>query len=223
MPVYKCQNCGAILEISNDDDIVVCSYCGTAQSFRETRQDPDMISTWHDNLMKRAKMALEDGDYRAASKYAERALDQDAEDAEAYVVKFLARMEIKSLAEAAAIEKDFESDRDFQKACRFARDDLKRELDKILEKRQEIEHRIQEKEDREQQERERRKRRQKRKDIISLIVKIVFFALLLFLIIFIVWKCVAFFTETCLFFKELVTNRYFWGIPAFIALCMFLL
>ena len=58
MPVYKCQNCGAVLEISNDDDVVVCSYCGTAQSFRETRQDPDMISTWHDNLMKRAKMAL---------------------------------------------------------------------------------------------------------------------------------------------------------------------
>jgi tetratricopeptide (TPR) repeat protein len=47
--------------------------------------------------IKRALIALEDGDFTAATNFAEEALDLDPELAEAYLVKWLAELEVKSI------------------------------------------------------------------------------------------------------------------------------
>ena len=82
-------------------------------------------------FLKRAFMFLEDEEWKNADEYAERVLDIDPENAEAYLVKFLADIKIKN--ESRIVEELDELDclkesANYQKALRFGDDKLRERL-----------------------------------------------------------------------------------------------
>ncbi len=84
MELFKCEMCGAPLEVSDSQSIVECEYCGTKQTVhKHSDSDP---------LLKRAYMYLEDGEWKLANKYCEKVLDQNPENAEAYLIKLMAKL-----------------------------------------------------------------------------------------------------------------------------------
>ena len=79
-------------------------------------------------LFKRASMALADGEFGSADAFYERILNQDPENAEAYVGKLLSELHIKKTSDLADSEVSFESSNNYKKAIQFANAELKNEL-----------------------------------------------------------------------------------------------
>ena len=79
-------------------------------------------------LLKRAFMFLEDGDWRSANEYAEKVLDIDPENAEAYLVKLMADFKAKKREDLKNVIVSFENTNICQKVFRFADEKLKAEL-----------------------------------------------------------------------------------------------
>ncbi len=78
-----------------------------------------------DSLLKRAFLFLEDGEWAKADEYAEKVLDIDPENGEAYLAKAMATLQVRArtaLADCAGFEKDANT----AKALRFASDALRR-------------------------------------------------------------------------------------------------
>ena len=82
-------------------------------------------------LLTRAKLFLENEDFKNAREYCERILDQDPENGEAYFLRLLAE---KKLPNADGLEKvkQLQKNKTFQLALRFADPELKMLLEKIL-------------------------------------------------------------------------------------------
>ena len=84
-----------------------------------------------DPLLKRAFMFLEDKEWDSAKEYAEKVLDIDPENPKAYLVKFLAKYDLKNcsyIVDAFATPLFENESADFKKAMRFADDALREEL-----------------------------------------------------------------------------------------------
>lgn len=79
-------------------------------------------------LLKRAFMFLEDGNFEEADEYCEKVLDQDPENAQAYLGKLLAELEIKTKERLANYSTPFSDSNNYQKAVRFGDTALKNEL-----------------------------------------------------------------------------------------------
>lgn len=73
-----------------------------------------------ENLMRRVKLFLEDGDYRNAEEYIEKVLDINAEYAPAYIAKLMAELKLKDEKDLAHHTVSLSKYSDFQKALRFA-------------------------------------------------------------------------------------------------------
>ena len=52
-----------------------------------------------ENMVKRAYIALEDGDFQSANDFAEKALDKDAENAQAYIIQLLVELSLRKEAD----------------------------------------------------------------------------------------------------------------------------
>ena len=72
------------------------------------------------SLMKRARLFMEDGDFKSASEYIDRVLDLDPEYAEAYAAKVCAAFGIRTEAGLGETSFLYEDNPDWQKALRFA-------------------------------------------------------------------------------------------------------
>ena len=85
---------------------------------------PDAIVTAtaanKENLIKRAYMFLEDGEYETADTYFDKILDIDIEDSRAYIGKLLASCKLKSEDEIPNLPQTVTDDKNFIKALRFA-------------------------------------------------------------------------------------------------------
>lgn len=79
-------------------------------------------------LLKRAFMFLEDGDWFSAEAYSEACLDKDPELAEAYLVKLMAELKVKERGALKDQAEPFEDKNNYQKALRFADEQLRTEL-----------------------------------------------------------------------------------------------
>ena len=79
-------------------------------------------------LVKRARLFVEDGDYERADEFCERALDQDPENADAYVVKLMIEFNLKLEEELADLPDSFDSNSNYIKAIRFGNDSLRKRL-----------------------------------------------------------------------------------------------
>lgn len=79
-------------------------------------------------LLKRAFMFLEDKDFKNANIYCEKVLDQDPENAMAYLGKLMAEMYVSKREQLKDSEESFDDSNNYQKILRFGDDSLKKEL-----------------------------------------------------------------------------------------------
>ena len=79
-------------------------------------------------LLKRAFMFLEDGDWAKADDFCEQVLNQDPENAQAYLGKLMADLRVKKQQELKNCRQPFDNNNNYQKTIRFAGDALKKEL-----------------------------------------------------------------------------------------------
>lgn len=70
-------------------------------------------------LLKRAFMFLEDGDFERADDFCEQVLNQDPENAEAYLGKLMAELGVRRQQELADCAEPFDDNKNYQKAVRF--------------------------------------------------------------------------------------------------------
>lgn len=75
-------------------------------------------------LLKRAFMFLEDGDWDSANEYCEKVLDIDPENAEAYLGKLMAELKVRKQEDLANCKEPFNGNSNYQKALRFADNEL---------------------------------------------------------------------------------------------------
>jgi tetratricopeptide (TPR) repeat protein len=126
-----------------------------------------------ENLVKRAYMFLEDGEFETADSYFDKILDIDIEDSRAYIGKLLAECKLHSEDEIPSLPQTVTDDKNFKKALRFATPEQKARYEalngaivkRIEDERREIAEqraRLQaEREEKEAIERERRMRQEK--------------------------------------------------------------
>ncbi len=126
-----------------------------------------------ENLVKRAYMFLEDGEFETADSYFDKILDIDIEDSRAYIGKLLAECKLHSEEEIPTLPQTVTDDKNFKKALRFATPEQKERYEalngaivkRIEEERREVAEqraRLQaEREEKEAIERERRMRQEK--------------------------------------------------------------
>lgn len=80
-------------------------------------------------LLKRAFLSLEDGEWEKADEFCEQVLNQDPENAEAYIGKLMEELHVRRREELADCERPFDSSNNFIKAVRFGNEKTKSELD----------------------------------------------------------------------------------------------
>ena len=71
-------------------------------------------------LLKRGTIFLEDKNWAAASEYADKVLDVDPENSEAYLIRTLAALKRRKAADLESTSEDLSENTDFQNALRFA-------------------------------------------------------------------------------------------------------
>ena len=81
-----------------------------------------------ESVFKRVYMALEDGEFARADAFCEQILNQNPEDAEAYVCKLLAELRLRRRAELANSTVPFYNSNNYKKAIQFGSGRLKNEL-----------------------------------------------------------------------------------------------
>ena len=79
-------------------------------------------------LLKRAFMFLEDGDFDRADDFCEQVLNQDPENAQAYLGKLMAELRIKRQTDLSNCAEPFDNNKNYEKAVRFADAKLASEL-----------------------------------------------------------------------------------------------
>ena len=79
-------------------------------------------------LLKRAFMFLEDGEWSKADDFCEQVLNQDPENAQAYLGKLMAELRVKKQADLKDCEKPFDDRNNYKKVMRFADNSLKSTL-----------------------------------------------------------------------------------------------
>lgn len=84
-------------------------------------------------LTKRGYFFLEDGDFKSADEYFDKALDENPEDSKAYVGKVLAGLHMKDVAEIDDSVVKLYEDKNFERAIRFASGANKAQLEDIKE------------------------------------------------------------------------------------------
>ncbi len=81
-----------------------------------------------ENLLKRGNLALEDQKWDEADKFFDRVLDENAEEARAYLGKLMAELKVSSESALGEVCQSFDENPSFKKICRFANDDLKERI-----------------------------------------------------------------------------------------------
>lgn len=85
-----------------------------------------------ENLLKRGNLCLEDGKWEEADKFFEQVLNENAEEARAYLGKLLAELKVSSLARLVDADvKPFEFLNNYEKAIRFGSPEFVEKLKKI--------------------------------------------------------------------------------------------
>ena len=83
-------------------------------------------------LFRRAELALSDGEFEQADAFYEQILNQEPENADAYVGKLLVELRVSERSSLSACDVSFENSDAYKKAMRFGDDALKKELSDAL-------------------------------------------------------------------------------------------
>ena len=124
MSIFKCKMCGGALEISGNETVATCEYCGTQQTL--PRLDDDRRA----NLYDRANHFRRNNDFDKAAGIYEQILNEDNTDAEAYWSLVLCRYGIEYVEDPTTHKRvptvnraQFTSifaDEDYKSALRYA-------------------------------------------------------------------------------------------------------
>ena len=87
-----------------------------------TKEKPSVSTSVAEPLLKRAYMFAEEKDWKNANQYAEKVLDIEPENAEAYIVKLLCDLKVPTLEDLSKQLKSFTDNANFKKAEKFADD-----------------------------------------------------------------------------------------------------
>ena len=106
---------------------------------RKEKSSDDVSSTNHDdirylNLLKRAKLCIEDRDYNKAKELLEDVLNENVECAEAYMCELLIQRQLTSTKDLLDSKFPLDGDKNFEKAVRFGSDEYKKQLAEINER-----------------------------------------------------------------------------------------
>lgn len=140
MSVLECPACGAPIKSVIGTAFLECDYCGS----RCTREDaiPGTGPTC-ESLTMRGEIHLASGQWAAATRCFQRALEIAPMHAPAYYGNLLAALNCKDDGELSTRSPSFRDHPDFQNALRFADDALRRKLEAALRKAEENEaHRL---------------------------------------------------------------------------------
>ena len=96
MAIFKCKMCGGDLEVSGNETVAVCEYCGTKQTL--PRLDDDKRA----NLYDRANHFRRANDFDKAAGIYEQILNEDRTDAEAYWSLVLCKYGIEYVEDPAS-------------------------------------------------------------------------------------------------------------------------
>lgn len=86
------------------------------------------------SLLQRGCLALEDGEWKNAAHFFDDVLNQDAQCAEAYLGKLMAKLELHKKNDLANCTAEFEKEKDYQKVIRFSGEELEKDILNYLEK-----------------------------------------------------------------------------------------
>lgn len=131
MAIYKCKKCGSTIEYEQGATFVVCGSCGTKQMLPHPDDDRQTSLYGYANvepLLKRAFMFLEDEEWEKADAYCEKVLDNDPENAQAYLGKLMAEQHVQRQDELTNCRSPFDESKNYQKIIRFGDEKLKTEL-----------------------------------------------------------------------------------------------
>ena len=81
-----------------------------------------------DNLLRRAFVFLEDGDWNSAEEYAEKVLDIEVENGRAYLVKLMAALNVRFEKDLKDLEEPYDGNENYQKIIRFGDDALRAQV-----------------------------------------------------------------------------------------------
>ena len=95
MAIFKCKMCGGALEITNNESVAVCEYCGTKQTL--PKLDDDRKAALYD----RANHFRRNNEFDKAMGIYEQVLNEDNTDAEAYWSLVLCRYGIEYVEDPA--------------------------------------------------------------------------------------------------------------------------
>ena len=85
------------------------------------------------SLLKRAFIFLEDSDFRSADEYCEKALDENPENAEAYLAKLMITYRVKKREDLGKLRVGFEDNVNYKRILRYGNDEIISEVKKYLE------------------------------------------------------------------------------------------
>lgn len=96
---------------------------------KETAAAGQTVNSGVAPLLKRISLFLEDGNWQEADEYCERVLDSDPENAQAYLYKLMAKMEVRKTEDLRNQAQPFDSEDMYRKTVRFADEELKNTLE----------------------------------------------------------------------------------------------
>lgn len=130
MAVFQCKMCGANLNVTSRTQLVVCEYCGTTQSLFEGQATGGATE---EAFLKRAFMALGDGDFEQADSFSEQALNINPENAQTYLCKLRAELRLQVWDDLKNRLILIHINPNYEKIMQFADEPLRNEMSRISE------------------------------------------------------------------------------------------
>ena len=144
MAMIKCEMCGST-DIIKQDGVCVCQSCGIKYSPEEAKKMMVEVAgtvavkgsvkvenaVSAESLLKRAFMAMEDGELKKANEFFDGVLDISPECAEAYLGKLLLEYGFSKEADLAELEEPFGVSKNYQKIMKFGSPELCARIKKI--------------------------------------------------------------------------------------------
>lgn len=130
MAIFQCKMCGANLNVTSRTQLVVCEYCGTTQSPFDGQATSGGTE---ETFLKRAFMALGDGDFEQADSFCEQVLNINPENAQAYLCKLRAELRLQVWDDLKNRLILIHINPNYEKIMQFADEPLKNEMRKVSE------------------------------------------------------------------------------------------
>lgn len=139
MKYYRCNNCKKIESIEDIEGIKKCNSCNSEDIMFVTKEYVDYYKSNELNnkkLLKKAKVYLEDKDYKNAYCFANASNIDNEKSYNGYIIKVLAYYKVNKIEDLSSLKEDLEESEDFKCAISFANEKQKNNLIKVFDKNQ---------------------------------------------------------------------------------------